>query len=131
MAKTDESATHQLGTTPPDRMKFDYIKSNFFRVVHADGVFGGVTPTLGIHMDVFSQRSPIPKEVVHEVKPDGTMGEEIVSERDVRDAIVREVEVGIVFNLAMAKRMVEWLSAKVQFLEEYETEFENVGEDDK
>ena len=102
----------------PDRIRFDYIKSNFFRVVHADGVIGGVTPHFDIHMDVWSGRLAIPKTVVHELKPGGEMGSEIREEREVRDAVVREVEVGIVFNIGLAKAMVRWLQEKIDFVEE-------------
>ena len=131
MAEKQKPATEQSETPVQDRIEFDYLKSNFFRVVHADGVFGGVTPSLDIHMDVFSQRSPIPKKVVHEVKPDRTVGEEIVDERVIRDAIVREVEVGVVFNLAMAKLMVDWLNDKIRFIEEHRVEQKDAGEDKK
>ena len=131
MAEKQKPATDQVATPVQDRVKFDYIKGNFFRVVHADGIFGGVTPSLDIHMDVWSQRSPIPKQVVHEVKPDKTVGEEIVDERVVRDAIVREVEVGVVFNFAMAKLMVDWLNDKISFIEEHLVEQKDGGEDKK
>ena len=131
MAEKQKPATDQSETPVQDRVKFDYIKANFFRVVHADGIWGGVTPSLDIHMDVWSQRSPIPKQMVHEVKPDGTVGEEIANERTVRDAIVREVEVGVVFNLAIAKSMVDWLNDKISFIEEHQVEQKDVGEDKK
>jgi hypothetical protein len=101
-----------------DRVKFDYIKSNFFRVVHADGVFGGITPRLDIQMDVWSERQAIPKEVVHELRPDGTLGEEMREERVVRDAIVREVEVGVVIDVGLAKSMINWLQEKIERIEE-------------
>lgn len=101
-----------------DRVKFDYIKSNFFRVVHADGVLGGLTPRLDIHMDVWSERQAIPRELVHELKPDGTLGDELKEERTARDAIVREVEVGIVIDVALAKAMIDWLQEKINRIEE-------------
>jgi len=102
----------------PDRVKFDYIKSNFFRVVHADGVFGGLTPRLDIHMDLWSERFAIPKETVHQLKPDGTLGEELREERVVQDAIVREVEVGVVIDVGLAKSMIDWLQDKIDQIEE-------------
>ena len=33
---------------------FDYIKSNLFRVIHADGVWGGIAPTGKIHLSFFN-----------------------------------------------------------------------------
>ena len=101
----------------PSTIRFDYIKSNFFRVIYTDGIIGGLTPRGAIHIDVWSQRMPIPRGVVHEIGPDGTLGAEIVGERDVRNAIVREVEVGIVLDLEMAKSVIKWLQDQVKQLE--------------
>jgi len=118
MVENGESNEKSPSEHIPDRVKFDYIKSNFFRVVHADGVVGGVTPALDIHMDVWSQRAAIPRQIVHEMKPDGTLGEEIREERTVRDAIVREVEVGLVLNREMAEALIDWLREKINQVEE-------------
>ena len=101
----------------PDRVKFDYIKSNLFRNVHADGVVGGLTPRLDVHLAVWSQRSPIPRQVVHEVEADGTVGEEIKDERDTRDALVREVEVGVILDEAIVRELVKWLQERIDEIE--------------
>jgi hypothetical protein len=101
----------------PDKIKFDYIKSNFFRVVHADGVWGGITPRQGIVMGFWSERPPIPEQMVFHVKPEGSLGEEIKEERKGREAIVREVEVNVMMELGSAKAFLAWLQAKVELLE--------------
>jgi hypothetical protein len=62
---------------------------------------------------------------------DGKVGKEIANERTVRDATVREVEVGIVFSLATAKSIVDWLNDKIRFIEEHAGEKKDVGEDKK
>lgn len=98
-------------------IKFDYIKSNYFRVLHVDGVIGAVTPKLNIRMAVFNERSAIPQEVVQRVSQDGTIGEEITEKRITRDAIVREVEADIVMDLQTAKIIISWLQARVDQLE--------------
>jgi hypothetical protein len=104
------------------QVKFDYLKSNSFRVVHADGAWGGITPTLNIFMAFFSERPPIPKQTVFEVKPDGRVGSEIQEKRDARDAIIREVEIGVQMNLAAAKALLAWLDEKIQLLEKFHSE---------
>ncbi len=43
-----------------DRIKFHYLKSCDFKVVHVDGVFGGLTPSGDIFVTVFNQRPPLP-----------------------------------------------------------------------
>jgi hypothetical protein len=111
----------QEGATPtasaPKEVKFDYIKSNFFRIVHADGVFGGVSPHAKIYMTFWSSRPPIPTQVVHRVTVDGTLGEEIRDKRTGRDAIIREAEVGVLMDLDIAKSFRSWLDERIKALE--------------
>jgi len=98
-------------------LKFDYIKSNYFRVIHVDGAWGGVTPQLNIQMAVFNERSAIPKQMVQEIKSDGTLGQVMSEKTVVRDALVREVEADLVMNLQMAKNIIVWLQQRVGQIE--------------
>jgi hypothetical protein len=98
-------------------IKFDYIKSNYFRVLHIDGAWGGVTPKLMIRMAVFNERSAIPKEVVQQVNAEGNLGDEIIEKRIARDAIVREVEADLVMDLPTAKSLMYWLQDKIDAVE--------------
>ena len=68
-------------------------------------------------MSFYSERSPIPKQTVHTVREDGTLGEEIRDERIVRDSIVREVEIGVILDYAAAQSLLEWLTGKLDQLE--------------
>ena len=105
------------GKQLPDRIKFDYIKSNLFRVVHAEGVIGGITPRPAIHMAFYNERNAIPRQTVFPVNEDGTLGPEITEERVVRDAIVREVEVDVVMDLNTAASFLKWLQEKLEIAE--------------
>ena len=99
------------------RIRFDYIKGNYFRVIHVDGVFGGNAPRGFIHMAVWNERWPIPKQTTHELTTEGKAGKEILEERVFRDAIVREVEAQIVMDIPTAKKVTEWLQRKIDFAE--------------
>jgi len=98
-------------------VKYDYIKSNYFRVIHVDGAWGGLTPRLGIRMVIFNERGAIPTQTVQAVSSDGTIGEEIFEKRTSRDAIVREVEADLVMDLATANVLVTWLQDKINQLQ--------------
>ena len=114
MAEQEQKAANgETAETPEKRVRFDYLKSGLFRVIHADGVVGGLTPRLDVHMDFWSERFPIPKQVVHALTNDGTLGEEIKSERTTREAIVREVEAGVVLDLETAKALRDWLTDRI------------------
>ena len=93
-------------------IEFDYIKSTSFRVVYADGVWGGLTPRGLIAMSFFSERHPIPKKLVHEITDEGTLGKE--SSRESRAGIIREVDVEVLMDLAMAKSFRSWLDEKIK-----------------
>ena len=102
------------------RIKLNYIKGSLFRVIHSDGVIGGPSPNgRGIHMSLWSERAPIPLQVIHELDDQGHMGKEV--ERVQRDGIVREVEVDIVITLDTAEAMANWLNNQVASLKKLTT----------
>jgi hypothetical protein len=98
---------------PPKEIEFDFIKSNFFRTIRADGAFGGLSPNGAIHMAIYSERQAIPTKMVHTVK-DGKLGPEIRLRRQSRKAIVREVEVDVVLEIQQAIVLRTWLDDKLQ-----------------
>lgn len=107
------------GEESPVEIRFDYIKSNFFRVVHADGVHGGVTAKGGLQVAFFSERKPLPKTETYRIHQ-GHVGECVGAE--IREAIVREVEVEVLMNLSMAKAMYQWLGDKIESAEKLSEE---------
>jgi hypothetical protein len=113
----NEELTESLRNESPERIQYDYIKSQYFRTVHAEGIWGGITPRLGIHMDFWSERPSIPKHVAHEITSAGLIGKEILSETINRSTIIREVEVGVTVDLGTAKQIIEWLQQRVDIIE--------------
>ena len=110
-----EAVPSVTGPAPdaPNRIKFDYIKSNLFRVVHVDGAIGGATPQGYVHMAIFSERLPIPTQVVHGVESGSRLGEEILAERVVKEAVVRELEVDCIMNIETAESLHNWLAQTI------------------
>ncbi len=96
-----------------NKIKFDFVKSQAFRVIHADGFFGGVSPNFYIHMAVYNQRNPIPQQVTHKIDPDGSLGAEIKELRVERQGVVREVEADIIMDMPVAEALVEWLRGNI------------------
>jgi hypothetical protein len=102
----------------PKRVSFHFIKSNSFRVIHVDGAHGGINPNLMIQMALFSERIPIPQRSVQEIRPDGSLGDEIWEERIAREGLIREVEVEAIMDLGTARSIIQWLTEHAQRLEE-------------
>jgi len=120
MAEKDtraQAATEVDKDETPKKVRYHFLKSNAYRAIHADGVFGGVTPRLTIAATFFNERHPLPDQTVHEIKEDGTIGEEIRSERISRDGLVRELEANIIMDAGFAKVLVNWLNEKIEFIE--------------
>lgn len=105
------------------QVEFHYIKSNHFRVVHCDGVWGGGTPRGYISMSVFSERRPIPQKLIHEVTPQGNLGAQIGEVT--KDGIVRDVEVELLLDLPMARNIVDWLQQHISVVEKAKERREN------
>jgi hypothetical protein len=101
-------------------VKFHYIKGNFFRVIHADGAVGGITPGRGVFLSLFSERGAIPKMIELAINADGSLGGEI--DREGKEGLVREVEVGVMLDLKAAKDIAQWLLKQVEILEASEPE---------
>jgi hypothetical protein len=106
------SARTEIGSDEIPNGEFPiYIKkSNLHRVVHADGVYGGGTPTPGnIMMTIFSHRVPFPEKIIN----DGA-GREVISKREVKYGIEQELEVSVVMALDTAKIMLQWLDNTIK-----------------
>lgn len=104
-------------------LEFDFEKSNYFRVIHVDGVFGGVSPaTQLLHAAIFNERQPIPKKVFHNVI-DGVPQPEIAEKRQVRPGLFREVEADLVMSMEMAVVLRNWLDEKITEMQNTRAQF--------
>ena len=107
-----------MDKTEADRLAFDYIKSNFFRVVHVDGVIGSGTPSGFVHLACYSERPAIPRRMVFDVSSDGLLGEEILALRETRESIVRELETDLLMSVQVATSLRDWLDIQLRHIEE-------------
>ena len=101
----------------PKTIKFHYKKNSDFKTYLATGVYGGITSSLMIDANFYIERPPIPKVVEHQVEGD-KIGKEI--DKDSLDGAVREVNVGLVIDINMARALRQWLDDKINKIEEYE-----------
>jgi hypothetical protein len=100
----------------PTPVPFHYIKSNLFRVLHADGALGNVTPGGLIFVGFYSERAPIPQMMVHEITDVGQVGPERTEERISKKGIIREVDVGAIMSVETAEHLVVWLQEKIDLV---------------
>ncbi len=99
------------------KVKFHYLKGRLFRIIHVDGALGGLTPSLDLFISLYNQRAPIPTITVQGILENGLLGDEILADRETKDGIIREVEVGLIMNLSTAKVLHQWLGDKIGLAE--------------
>lgn len=96
----------------PKSITVHYQKSSLFRVIHADGVWGGMTPRAMIQMVFWNERTAIPKNITFSVDPEKGLGDEM--SRESKEGFVRELEAEILMDLRTAKSFHEWLGDKIR-----------------
>jgi hypothetical protein len=114
MPMSEEDDAKDISLNAGTRIEIHFIKGNLFRVVHVDGVWGGVTPQLDLQMAFFSERTPIPRTIIQELGSDSAFHE---VGREGKAGIVREVEVEAVMSLDVARSVAQWLQEKITQLE--------------
>ena len=95
-------------------IEFHYLKTNNYRSFHADGAFGGVTPRGNIYIELFLEKAPTPQSIIHEINEDGSLGKEV--SRQSKTGVIREIEAGIILDLATAESVRNWLTEKIDSL---------------
>lgn len=103
-------------TKLPTTVNFHFVKSQYFRVMHADGAWGGLSPNGMIHMSVYSERFPIPQSLEQNVTPEGRIEGE--ASKVTRDGVIREVDADIVMTRDVAVSIRDWLTARIDLLDE-------------
>lgn len=110
-------------STPPiaaksaTKIKFKYIKGNFFRTARADGAWAGTNGFADLVLSFYSERTPIPKQTVHVLTDEHGLGDEILTERIVRDSMIREVEISVSMSLDVAKSLRDLIDRQIRVLE--------------
>jgi hypothetical protein len=98
----------------PKSIKFHYLKSSHFRVVHVDGIFGGLSPRGEVTFALYSERFAIPQQTEQVLNPDGSLGKDVPEGRVGRDGVVRELEVEAVMTTETARGLRDWLTEQLK-----------------
>lgn len=84
-------------------VKFSHKRSGLFRVVHADGAWGGANQAGIIHLTFYSEHPAIPTSVTYPVDQNGMMVDTPKSENEV--GWDREMEVSIAMTIPAAYQL--------------------------
>jgi hypothetical protein len=100
------------------KLRFHYQKANLFRVIHADGAWGGLTPDLQVFFSLFNTRPPIPQVLGFDIQGDGMQLEECPEMTVSKDGLLREVEVGVVMSPENVKALIDFLRGRLEAVEQ-------------
>jgi hypothetical protein len=92
-------------------------KANFFRVVHADGVWASVNAWHNIHLTFFSESFAIPHTIYFPVDEKGNVGKELMEKREGKKTWNREMEVDVSLSLEVAKQVQAALANYIKIAE--------------
>ena len=97
---------------PVNQVTFNFERSPFFRVVHSNGAWGGITPRQELSVTFYSESFPLPRQVMHKIEASGGLGPEI--NRNASTEVHRECEVEVLMSMGEAINLHRWLEDKIE-----------------
>lgn len=96
-----------------DVVKFVFVKSPDYKMIAANGVWGGVTPQGQLKLDLFVDSVDMPEFITHNILKDGRLGEEI-ERKPSGKIITRELQIGVLLPINIAETIAKWILATLQ-----------------
>lgn len=99
----------------PTEIEFFFEYDPGYRIVAANGVWGGITPRGDIQLDFFVERQGVPESVRNRVTDQGGLGDETC--RNPEKRITRRLQIGVLLSQEDADTLADFLKEKVARLE--------------
>lgn len=99
------------------KLEIHFLKSDYFRVIHASGVWYGGDAQKNLHLTFFNERNPIPKKIVINLNDQGHVMGEDESQRDTKVGVIREMEVDVILSFQAAVEFHRTLGENLQAIE--------------
>lgn len=100
-------------------VRIEFERSAAYRVVPADGAWGGPTPRGHILVEFFVDVPSSPLSVTHGLTDDGQLGPEIDRSPAVQDnapRVSREIQMGVLLSPDDAEGVARWLLDQVEMI---------------
>lgn len=95
-----------------ETVRIEFSTAPDYRIVVANGVWGGLTPRGELKVDFILDSIKTPDSVVHSITPEGGLGPEI--ERQRSSPVSRELQVGVLLSIGHAESIANWILDKVR-----------------
>jgi hypothetical protein len=113
-ARMDDMADNDSVFSGPQKIGVSYQQSPFFRVIHADGAYGGLAPNGHIHITFYSEGPARPQRSTLEVAA-GRIPVETPTESP-KGQLFRELEASVVMDVNTGAAFYRWFSSKLDEL---------------
>lgn len=109
-------------------IEFSYLKSNYFRVIHADGAIGDETASGKLFLAFYSERPILPDSQTFRINKEGRLVSEVLEKRQVNSGgdVMREIEIGIMLDIDIAKGFVVSLVNLIREIEKDDSQVEEM-----
>ena len=103
------------------QVQIHFVKSSFFRVVHASGAWFSGDAQQQLHLTFFNERAPIPKTIIVNLNERGEGIGEDEAKRDSKAGAIREMEVDVVMSLEALENFYSILGQNLKILKQNKT----------
>ena len=93
-------------------VEFIYQKSNDYKIIYVNGVYGGLTNKGDIKFDLFHEYNPVPEADVYSVTEDGLLGERVRQKGILDNVFIRERLIGVIMTPQAVRSIGQWLISK-------------------
>ena len=106
-----------LGPQMPSEVEFFFEYDKDYRIVAANGVWGGFTPRGDIRLDFFVEGQSVPESIQNKITEDGKLGAEIAGSRKPEKKIVRRLQIGVLLSQEEADSLANFIKGRLAELE--------------
>ncbi len=115
----------------PLKVRFEYEEAPDNNLNYTHGVWGGINPQGEIEMNFYYEKDKVPTFSERSISADGVLGPELMPLEDDIRVVVRTIHSKILINFHTAKALHEWLSEKIDALEEEHGSFDMEDENNR
>lgn len=95
-------------------INFNYIFNYSYNPIYTNRLQCGFTPRGELVMHFYQERPALPKELTHEITPEGGIGGLVDSDpKNLNGSMVRVVETGVTMNFQTAAMIHAWLGEQL------------------
>lgn len=96
----------------PKDIEFFFEIDKDYRIVAANGVWGGITTRGDIQLDFLVEKQAVPESIRNEITEQGGLGREIARTPPAR--FVRRMQFGVLLSVAAAEVVANLITSKIE-----------------